>query len=321
MGGSIGGYLYIQRNDDSVQTASPAHQSSANAVNSAARLTSEVPAELAGGPWSRDGCSNSSAFDQFESGHMIEYNGFSDTAGRFKVKYAKTTDGWQVIRPNETFVFALSDSKLQFKGYEIAGEFISAPNARASERCPQSWSTRIEDDIRAPAKEPLRYALHMAISTEDAAAVRRIIARMPSIEGGVNMEGDPDKQPDIETMLSTATPEIQQIIQEKRGGITTDGSPEEAPDNRTISIASNGLAAAQAAYNRSTNAITVAWQGLPSDRRQQLLPSQRAWIRQKMTDCKNLAAQTTGDADQRETARLQCEVGLDKLRIQQLEAM
>jgi hypothetical protein len=40
-----------------------------------------------------------------------------------------------------------------------------------------------------------------------------------------------------------------------------------------------------------------------------------------MTDCKNLAARTPGAADQREAARLQCEVGLDKLRVQQLKAI
>jgi uncharacterized protein YecT (DUF1311 family) len=79
-----------------------------------------------------------------------------------------------------------------------------------------------------------------------------------------------------------------------------------------------GLAAVKLAYANSTAVISSAWQALSPDMRQSMLASQRAWIKQKTLDCKNLAAQTPGTAQKQEVARLQCEIGLDKLRIQEL---
>lgn len=410
--------------------------------SSATDASEAVPAELANASWVSGDCSARSGnmVEQFDYGHMIERLPSSEGAGRYAVKYQKTNDGWKIIQPVQSDIYSLADGRIKHTGFEIGGMFISTPNGSVFQRCSKDSFEKIEDVPPRPVKETLRYALWMAIASKDAGAVERIIAKMPSVEGGINGEGDPNGQPDIDTMLSTATREIYQIIQRKRGKLTS-GNPEDSyavagqpwkpvpefptmfqgafivPDrvggcsdplmtisaktltrsifgtqyanvpermavsgnrlwfqnkadkvggsfnggivlelqddgtlNEIVNLSPSGapdptggkdhylrcspmpaseksaalapidnLATAKAAYANSTTAIAAAWQALPANTRQRLLPSQRAWIKQKATDCRNLAVQTAGSPDQQEAARLQCEVGLDKLRIQQLK--
>jgi TonB family protein len=218
-GSVAGGYFLGSRNDG--------EDSSTTAPNWEDAVTGDAPLELAGISWVRNGCAGNGAIHQFENGRMIEFDGFGAVAARYKVKFAKTADGWKVIRPNETYVYALNDGVLQFKGFEIAGELIVTPNGAVFSRCSKEPFAHIQDVTPSPVKEPLRYALWEAIVMKDAAAVKRIIDRMPTIEGGINMEGDPDKQPDIDVLLPTATREIYQLIQKKRDKISVE-NPEDA---------------------------------------------------------------------------------------------
>ncbi|MBN8820073.1 MAG: DUF1311 domain-containing protein [Sphingomonas sp.] len=432
-GAALGGYMLNQRSNDGPQAPSSAEQPVAD------QSTEEAPAELAGAAWVQGDCSSGSSTYEFENGRTIDFMGFPE-AERRAVRYQKYENGWKVIRPDETHIYSYQNGNLKFEGFEIAGELIRTPQSPVLKRCPKATFEKIVDVPPASIKEPLRYALFTAITMKDAQAAERIVARMPSVEGGINAGGDPDKKPDIDTMLSTATREIYLIVQKKRGKSTgskpedsyaSNGTPwqtvstfpemiqgefivpdrvggcsnpfmtirpssfsrnvfgkifenepariavsgnrvwierktddgrfdggnvlEIQPDGSLVEIANltpsgapvptsgtvrylrcsaqpasadraasaetGDLANAKAAYARSTDAITAAWQALSPERRQALLPSQRAWIRQKMTDCKNLAARTPGAADQKEAARLQCEVGLDRLRVQQLKTI
>ncbi len=76
--------------------------------------------------------------------------------------------------------------------------------------------------------------------------------------------------------------------------------------------------AAAAQRKASNEAIAVAWNSIDADTRQQLLPQQRAWIKQKDAGCKVEALQYSTDPTEQKTAEATCQARENNRRIDQL---
>ncbi|KEZ21690.1 hypothetical protein CP98_00368 [Sphingobium yanoikuyae] len=180
-----------------------------------------VPAALAGAGWASQ-CSDYFAAYKFVDGWALEHNGRQ--TGRRHARYQKGDAGWKVILPGETQIYDLVDGRLHFRGWEIADQFIRPKQGSVMQRCVDIDFADVAQatDISRSVKEPLRFALWMAMNMNDAVAAEKIAARMSSVEGGINGEGDPDKSPYIDTMLSLTSRAVADVIQRKRGKLLTD---------------------------------------------------------------------------------------------------
>ncbi|MDE1918253.1 MAG: DUF1311 domain-containing protein [Sphingomonadales bacterium] len=78
------------------------------------------------------------------------------------------------------------------------------------------------------------------------------------------------------------------------------------------------LPAVQAAYQHSIQTMNALWHTLPLDVQHSLLPSQRAWIKDKAQDCRARTSSLPMTGDVQEAARLQCEMQRDQERLKQL---
>jgi len=90
----------------------------------------------------------------------------------------------------------------------------------------------------------------------------------------------------------------------------TDGNP--------AATSTVDLPVIQAAYQRSIQSMNALWHTLPLDVQHSLLPSQRAWIKDKVQDCRARTSALPATGDVQEAARLQCEMQRDQERLRQL---
>jgi uncharacterized protein YecT (DUF1311 family) len=78
------------------------------------------------------------------------------------------------------------------------------------------------------------------------------------------------------------------------------------------------LPTVQAAYQHSIQTMNALWHALPLDLKHSLLSSQRAWIKDKVQDCRARTSTLPMTGDVQEAARLQCEMQRDQERLRQL---
>lgn len=287
-----------------------------------------VPAALAGAGWASQ-CSDYFAAYKFVDGWALEHNGRQ--TGRRHARYQKGDAGWKVILPGETQIYDLVDGRLHFRGWEIADQFIRPKQGSVMQRCANIDFADVAQatDIAGGVRDPLRFALWMAMNMNDALAAERIAMRMPSLEGGINMEGDADKAPDIDTMLSLTSTDVVAVIERIRARKAssvraTDAVPAVAKgqsEDVLQASASSSLADIQGRYMRSSLLLNETWSSLEPALRKAVLPEQRAWVRRKMAQCKGEAASYATDDPRYEMARMSCEIPLDRDRQLYLEHM
>lgn len=83
---------------------------------------------------------------------------------------------------------------------------------------------------------------------------------------------------------------------------------QEAEESAYAEQAQANLASAKAEMTLSEQSINAVWESLSSERRDELLPVQRAWIQKKSADCKIEAASESIDPNERRAAQMRCEM-------------